>query len=82
MYYFVDPSRQPMRKVPAFYSSARFLIESIRIEFYAESAPDRWIGPLAERLVNRSFGWQEVYERRPATLFHAWHIRYLMSPDK
>jgi hypothetical protein len=82
MYYFVDQHFQPTRKVPAFYSTARFTIERIKIGFYRHSRMDKVIAPLFQRIFNRSFKWQEFYERRLAFLYHAWQITYIMRPAK
>jgi hypothetical protein len=80
MYYFVDPVEQPWRKVPAFYSDARFRVDRIFIAFYRNSRLERWFVAAFERLVNWRFWTQECYERRFAYLFHAWEIRYLLRP--
>ena len=83
MYYFVDPEHQPkMRKVPAFYSDVRFKIESIKIEFYRAGFLDKLIAPIFSRMINRNIYWQDFYERRLTSFFHAWQIRYLMQVDK
>lgn len=82
MYYFVDPENQPPRKVPAFYSPARFRVESILLDFYYDDFLDRLLTPLVRRLVNRSLRWQEFYERRLSSLFHAAEITYAMRPVK
>ena len=83
MYYFVQSSKQhAIRKVPSFYSDARFDIESVRIEFYQLSKIDKLVVPFLSRLVNRNIHWQDFYERRLSSLFHAWQLRFLMRPDK
>ncbi len=83
MFYFVAPERQPhRRKVPAFYTDARFTVDSVRIDFYRSGPLDRLLAPLLSRVVNLGFGWQEFYERRLSGAFHAWQIRYVMTPEK
>jgi ubiquinone/menaquinone biosynthesis C-methylase UbiE len=83
MYYFVDESKQhAIRKVPSFYSDVRFDIESVRIEFYQLSMIDKLVVPFLSRLVNRNIQWQNFYERRLSSLFHAWQLRFHMRPDK
>jgi SAM-dependent methyltransferase len=82
-HYFVAPDKQPaLRRVPAFYTDARFLIDSIRIDFYERGFIDRALNPLLSRLVNRSLAWQDFYERRLARLLHAWQVRYVLRVDK
>lgn len=82
MHYFVDPENQPARKVPAFYSPARFTIESIGLDFYYEDGLDRLFTPVVRKLVNRNLRRQEFYERRLSSLFHAADITYVMRPAK
>lgn len=82
MNYFVGRDEQPKRKVHSFYSGVRFHVDSIRIEFYRQGAIDRVFAPIVRRIVNRSFFWQEFYERRLCRLFHAWEIVFDMRPVK
>lgn len=83
MYYFVARENQPsIRKVPSFYTNARFRIDKLTIEFYRSGAIDKLIAPLLGRLINQSIHLQDFYERRLSGLFHAWQIRYLMRPEK
>ncbi len=83
MFYFVKPEHQPRkRKVPAFYTDVGFRVESVRLEFYRNGLLDRVLGPLFTAVVNRGYGWQEFYERRLAGIYHAWQIRYLLTPEK
>ena len=83
MYYFVSPETQPtIRKVPAFYSDARFRVKSITIQFYRSSIVDKIIAPIFSRIVNYNIYTQNFYERRLAYLYHAWQIRYLLEPEK
>ena len=83
MYYFVSPEHQPTkRKVPAFYTDARFNIISIKIDFYRSGLIDKLFAKLITKIVNRSIRWQDFYERRLCHLFHAREIRYVMQPVK
>jgi len=83
MSYFAAPEDQPAaRKVPAFYTDARFRIESIRIDFYRSGLADKVIGGLLSRLINRHIRLQDFYERRLSGLFHAWQVRYVLRPVK
>lgn len=83
MNYFVAPDNQlGARKVPAFYSDVRFIIESVTIEFYRSSRLDKIVSPVLSSLVNRRISFQDFYERRLCHLFHAWQLRYVMRPEK
>lgn len=83
MYYFTSRDNQPkQRKVHAFYSDVRFIIDSVKIEFYNLDTIDRLLAPLFTSLVNRNIRWQNFYERRLSSLFHAQQIRFIMRPDK
>jgi hypothetical protein len=83
MYYFVSPENQPQtRRVPAFYTDARFVINSLTIEFYRSGIIDRVLAPIFFRLVNLNIHTQDFYERRLSHLFHAWQIRYILTPEK
>jgi hypothetical protein len=82
MNYFMASEDQPGRKVPAFYTELRFKQKSVRIEFYQMTFVDRLVGGLFTRLFNRRISLQEFYERRLSSLYHAWQIRYILSPVK
>jgi len=82
MYYFVRPDLQPRRKVPCFYSSARFKVRKIWIQPMPRTWFDRLIFPFMTTVINRSTGWQDWYERRVCRVFPAWSISYEMEPDK
>ena len=83
MYYFVSSENQPeKRKVPAFYTDTRFLLNSISIEFYRSGLIDAIFAPLFKRIVNINIHSQDFYERRFSHLFHARQIRYIMQPEK
>ncbi len=83
MYYFVDHEHQPAhRKLPAFYTEAKFIVQSVSIRFYRCGLIDRILAPAVSRLVNLNILTQDFYERRLSPWFHAWEIRYLMKPVK
>jgi SAM-dependent methyltransferase len=83
MSYFVDTGKQPhRRKVPAFYSSTRFEIESVYLAFHRSNPIDRIFVPLFRYLVNASAWSQSFYERRLSWLFPAEEIRYRMRACK
>ncbi|MFN2644497.1 MAG: methyltransferase domain-containing protein [Burkholderiales bacterium] len=83
MNYFVETDKQPhARKVPAFYTTTRFEIESVKIAFYRFNVLDRLLVPLLRYLVNRSPAAQECYELRLSRLFPAAEIRYRMHAAK
>ena len=83
MNYFVSEDLQAGdRKVPAFYTNARFQIKSLKIEFYKYSLFDKLFSPIISKLINYNIATQNFYERRLTHLFHAWQIRYILQPDK
>ncbi|MBV1910355.1 MAG: class I SAM-dependent methyltransferase [Kangiellaceae bacterium] len=83
MYYFVAKENQPkIRRVPAFYTDKKFQIESLTIEFYQTSRLDRLLAPIFTKLVNYNISTQDFYERRLSHFFHAWQIRYILTPEK
>jgi len=83
MYYFVSPENQPdLRKVPSFYTDVRFIVNSIKLQFYRYDFIDKLFADLISKVVNRNIYWQNFYKRRLSNIFHAWQIRYLMRPVK
>jgi SAM-dependent methyltransferase len=83
MYYFVSPENQPkIRRVPEFYTAARFIVKSATIEFYRHGILDKILSPLFSRFVNLNIYTQDFYERRMSHFFHAWQIRYILTPEK
>lgn len=81
MYYFCNDHNQPLRKVPSFYSKARFKVIRIRLRFYREDWFDNLLAPLLEKIVNRSYKSQVFYERHFSYLFPAWEIKYQLKKD-
>lgn len=82
MYYFVDEKDQPpTRKVPPFYTSLRFRVESVEIRFYDWGTfLRRWLGGWMTRFWNRSFKRQHFYETHLAYLYPADELQYVLSP--
>lgn len=76
MHYFMDESMQFGRKVPCYYTSARFRIEKITIQFYREKFLDKLLEPIVSWLVNINIHTQDLYERRFCYLYPAWQIKY------
>lgn len=82
-FYFSPLEHQPTcRKVPDFYSSAKFLVESIKIDFYKRSYIEWLVAPLMHRLVNINLATQMFYERRLSRLWHAAQIHFVLRPIK
>ncbi len=82
MNYFASRESQLKRKVPAFYTDTRFVIKSLTIEFYRTGIIDKLLAPIFSRLVNLNIHTQDFYERRLSSFFHAWQIRYILTPEK
>jgi SAM-dependent methyltransferase len=70
-YYMVDPARQLRRKVPAFYTSARFQVERLSIRFDRETFFGKLTAPVYESIVNAGAWTQALYERRFVWAFPA-----------
>jgi predicted SAM-dependent methyltransferase len=79
MYYFSESHHQPKRKVPSFYSSARFRVTKISVGFYREDWLERLLAPVLERLINRSWSAQLFYERRLSSLFPASEVEFILQ---
>lgn len=82
MHYFMDESLQRGRKVPSYYTSVRFKVEKIHIQFYREKLIDKFLEPIVSRLVNINIHTQDIYERRFCYLYPAWQIKYDMKVCK
>jgi SAM-dependent methyltransferase len=82
-YYFTSEENQPsFRKVPAFYSECRFVVESVTITLLNKSLVDRLIFPRLFDFVNKSVARQDFYERRLCRIFPGDGIRYVLRPEK
>jgi ubiquinone/menaquinone biosynthesis C-methylase UbiE len=83
MYYFTPEEFQPkIRKVPSFYTDFKFIVESVRIEFYRDTIFDKIIAFIFTPIVNRNTSSQLFFERRLSFLFHASQIIYKIIPIK
>ena len=80
MLYFADEHRWH-RRVPNFYSSIRFDIESVKIQFDRDGF-DRFLGGLKERVVNLNVRTQACYERHFCWMCPAGEVTYIMRPKK
>lgn len=81
-YYFVATELQPPRKVPCFYGDTRFDVQKIHINLMPRSFLQRLRYPGLGTFVNKSFGWQDWWERRLCWTFPAATISYWLSPVK
>jgi SAM-dependent methyltransferase len=82
MFYFANPEDQPVRKVPSFYTKARFRVDDIWIQLVPRSLFWRCLFPFMNRVINRNIPWQDRYERHLCHLVPAWSITYRMSAVK
>jgi SAM-dependent methyltransferase len=83
MSYFVESDQQPFRrKLPCFYTKARFKFVDVRIEFFDFSFLDQIVGRPLSVFVNRSVANQEFYERRLCWVIKARQLRFKMTPIK
>ncbi|CAN6134411.1 Methyltransferase type 11 [Methylophilaceae bacterium] len=82
MHYFMDESIQFGRKVPDYYTKARYKVEKITIMFYREKLIDKILEPILSRIVNLNIHTQDIYERRFCYLYPAWQIKYEMKVCK
>jgi SAM-dependent methyltransferase len=83
MYYFVSEENQPpVRKVPAFYTRSRFIVDSIEITLVNTAFIDRIIFPRLYTFINKSFDRQDFYERRLCRLFPANGLMYQLRVSK
>jgi SAM-dependent methyltransferase len=81
-FYLAADEDQPRRRVPNFYVSQRFRVESIRVKMMRRSIGDKILREILEPIVNRSVDWLDWYERRLCRLAPAEEIRYLLRPVK
>lgn len=82
LFYFCDESDQPRRKVPNFYLTQRFRVESVTFSLLKQSLMDRLARTLLQKLINRSYSWLDWYERRLCWWFPVSSVRYLLHPKK
>ena len=83
MCYFVERAQQPfVRKVPCYYSNARFLLDCINIEFFPGRGLSRRAKPWLEAFFNKTPLRQDLYERQASKFLRAQQLRYVMRPAK
>lgn len=80
--YFMDKEDQVGRKVPSYYSKARFRLLSRKIVFARTNLLDRLFVPLLRGILNRWFGALEIYERRWSWIYPAWELQMRIQPKK
>ena len=76
MHYFMDEKVQIRRKVPSYYTSARFELKSIKILFYRETLFDKLFDTIFGKIININIHTQDIYERRFCYFFPASQIVY------
>jgi SAM-dependent methyltransferase len=81
-FYFCADSDQPRRKVPSFYSPARFRVESVRFHLLRESVVEKLARAVLQPLINTGVGWLDWYERRLCRLLPVSDVRYVLRPVK
>jgi SAM-dependent methyltransferase len=79
-YYFVEPEEQLRRKVPVFYGSTRYKVESLRLTFSGRGRLSRPFKKLVERLVNSSSRFQEIYEANFCYLIPCYGVDAVLRP--
>ena len=81
-FYFSAPADQPRHKVPSFYSTARFQVESVRFTLLRQSLVEKVFRAVLQPLANIGIGWLDWYERRLCRLLPVDNIRYVLRPVK
>jgi hypothetical protein len=81
-FYFADEIDQPRRKVPSFYLSERFTVESVRIQLLKPSLLFKPLTASLEWFINRGIALQDWYERAVCRSFPADSIRYVLRVKK
>ncbi len=79
-YYFVEPAQQLRRKVPVFYGSTRYTVESLRLTFAGRSRLGIRFKSLVEKLVNSSPRMQELYEANLCYLIPCYGVDAVLIP--
>jgi SAM-dependent methyltransferase len=79
-FYFADEEDQPRRKVPSFYSSQRFRVESVSIQLLRRRALGKPLRSALQWWINRSIDHLDWYERTACRLSPAESIRYVLRP--
>jgi SAM-dependent methyltransferase len=81
-FYFADDEDQPRRKVPAFYTPQRFVVESVEIRLLRRGLLARPLSTALEWVINRGVGLLDWYERSACWTFPAESVRYTLRPKK
>lgn len=81
-FYFCAAEDQPRRKVPSFYCSARFRVESVRFHLMKESVPEKLLRAVMQPWINRKIARLDWYERRLCRLLPVSDVRFLLKPVK
>lgn len=81
-HYFSAPEDQPGRKVPEYYSDARFRVEAASFHWERHGLLDRLLVPLLRKRVNRSFEALERYERRWVWIYPVAEMRFRLTVRK
>ncbi|MFQ3649305.1 MAG: methyltransferase domain-containing protein [Gemmataceae bacterium] len=81
-FYYAEVADQPRRKVPTFYTSVRFRVESVRLQLLKVSWLDKLARLVAQPLLNRGIDWMDWYERRLCRFFPIGEVRYVLHPVK
>jgi hypothetical protein len=81
-FYFADDEDQPRRKVPSFYMTERFIVESLEIRLLKRSPIARPVASCLEWFINRGVGTLDWYERTACRAFPAESIRYVLRTKK
>jgi hypothetical protein len=81
-FYFADEADQPARKVPSFYVPERFRIEEVTFSLLRHGPAGKLARLLLGRLINRSCGWLDWYERCLCRWLPVDSVRYVLRPRK
>jgi len=81
-FYFADEEDQPRRKVPSFYVSQRYVVESLEIRLLKRSLLARPLATGLQWCINRSIAFLDWYERSACWTFPAESIRYILKAKK
>lgn len=79
-YYFVEPEDQLRRKVPVFYGSTRYKVDSMRLTFAGRGRLGKPFKKFVEWLVNLTPGFQEFYEANLCYLIPCYGVEAVLRP--
>ncbi|MBB5017577.1 SAM-dependent methyltransferase [Chitinivorax tropicus] len=80
--YFMDKEDQMGRRVPSYYSSARFRLLERKVVFTRKNLFDRIVVPILRVVLNRWFKAMEAYERRWVWIYPVTEIQMRVVPKK